>query len=360
MTRRPTISDVAEAAGVSIKSVSRVVNGEPHVSARMRQRVNAAVNALNFQMSSQAHDPRARAAGRSLVVAQLYGDRGGHYTNAVQIGLLSRCHHYGYHLVVEELDYKSAQFERRARALVEHLQLAGAVLTAPVTESDIIQGVLEQAGVPFVCISPLKEAAHAPSVRIDERRAASQITQHLLAYGHRRIGFIRGLANHAATHLRQQGFEDAMKAAGIAPDPQLIENGDFSYATASICAERLLRRPDRPTAIFASNDEMAAAVIKVAHELGLSLPDQLSVVGFDDMPGSDMLWPPLTTVRQNAVALGEAAGDLLFAQLLAELDPAPPQPPARQILSHDIVLRSSTAICRSSNPAAPDDPTRQQ
>lgn len=180
MTRRPTISDVAEAAGVSIKSVSRVVNGEPHVSARMRQRVNAAVNALNFQMSSQAHDPRARAAGRSLVVAQLYGDRGGHYTNAVQIGLLSRCHHYGYHLVVEELDYKSAQFERRARALVEHLQLAGAVLTAPVTESDIIQGVLEQAGVPFVCISPLKEAAHALRAH---RRASGGQPDHPAPFG---------------------------------------------------------------------------------------------------------------------------------------------------------------------------------
>ncbi|ESQ89476.1 LacI family DNA-binding transcriptional regulator [Asticcacaulis benevestitus] len=349
--RKPTIIDVASRAGVSIKTVSRVINDEPHVSAAMRDRVRQAVNELGFEANESARGMRSLTPEKSYVVAQLYGDPGGAYTSDVQIGLLSRCHYFGYHLVVEELDYQSPEIERRTRDLVRRLKLDGAVLTAPLTDNETVLGVLDDAGVPYVRVAPVTELRHLPSVKIDEKRAAYQLTQHLLAFGHRRIGFVRGLPNHSATILRFAGFEQAMHEAGLTIDPALIEDGEFRYHAAMPGAHRLLDRSDRPTAIFASNDEMAAAVITVAHEMGLKLPDDCSIVGFDDISTSEMLWPSLTTVRQPVEKLGAAAGDLLFTRLSPLGGPSLngnswPDPAPHQILPHDIVLRSSTAPLR--------------
>ncbi len=347
MDKKPTIVDVAERAGVSIKTVSRVINNERHVSADTRVRVRKAVTELGFEANESARGMRSsQGQEKSWVIGQLYGDPGGLYTSDIQVGLLGRCRYFGYHLVIEELDYRSPDFERRTRALLRRLRLDGAVLTAPLTDNDALQMVLEESGVPFVRITPLGENRHIPSVRIDEQRAAYQLTQHLIALGHQRIGFLKGLFNHAGTHLRYAGFEQAMTEVGLAIDPSLVETGDFRYFTAIACANRLLSRADPPTAVFASNDEMAAAVIKVAHERDFKLPEDLSVVGFDDIPTAEMVWPALTTVRQPVMNMGAAAGDLLFDRLSAASG-LWPQPVPHLVLQHDIVLRGSTAPCRT-------------
>ena len=343
LEKKPTIVDVAERAGVSIKTVSRVINNERHVSAETRVRVRKVVAELGFEVNELARGMRSQTQERSYVIGQLYGDPGGLYTSEIQMGLLGRCRYFGYHLVIEELEYRSPDFERRMRALLRRLRLDGVVLTAPLADNDVVQMVLEEAGVPFVQVTPLNEHRHVPSVRIDEQRAAYQMTQHLIALGHRRIAFLKGLFNHAATHLRHAGFEQAMAEAGIAIEPNLVESGDFRYFTAIHCANRLLGRADPPSAIFASNDEMAAAVIKVAHERDFKLPDDLSVVGFDDIPVAEMVWPALTTVRQPVVQLGAAAGDLLFTRLAAAGGGQWPSPTPHLVLQHDVVLRGSTA-----------------
>jgi len=347
MDKKPTIVDVAERAGVSIKTVSRVINNERHVSAETRAKVRKVVADLGFEANELARGMRSQSQERSFVIGQLYGDPGGPYTSDIQMGLIGRCAYFGYHLVIEELDYRSPDFERRMRTLLRRLKLDGAVLTAPLTDNDVLQTVLEEAGVPFVCVTPLTENRHVPSVRIDETRAAYQLTQHLIALGHRRIGFIKGLPNHAGTHMRYAGFEQAMTEAGLAIDPSLVEDGEFRYFPAIHCANRMLERADRPTAIFASNDEMAAAVIKVAHERDFKLPDDLSVVGFDDIPAAEMLWPALTTVRQPVMKMAAAAGDLLFNRLSAAGGGQWPNPIPHLVLQHDIVLRGSTAPVRS-------------
>ncbi len=352
MEKKPTIIDVAERAGVSIKTVSRVINNERHVSAETRTRVRKAVADLGFEANESARGMRSQSQERSFVIAQLYGDPGGPYTSDIQMGLIARCRYFGYHLVIEELDYRSPDFERRARALLRRLRLDGAVLTAPLTDNEVIQTVLREAGVPFVRVTPLTESRQIPSVRIDEQRAAYQLTQHLLALGHRRIGFLKGLPNHAGTHLRYGGFEQAMTEAGVAIDPDLVEHGEFRYFPAIHCANRLLSRVAPPSAIFASNDEMAAAVIKVAHERDFRLPDDLSVVGFDDIPAAEMLWPSLTTVRQPVMKMAAAAGDLLFARLSAAGGGQWPSPVPHLVLQHDIVLRGSTAPFNAERRAA--------
>ncbi len=331
---------------MSIKTVSRVINNEPHVSQKTRNRVREAVETLGFEVNRGARGMRSQHPDRSFVIGQLYGDPGGAYTSEIQIGLLNRCRYFGYHLIIEELDYQSPEVERRARDLVRRLKLDGAVLTAPLTDDPIILGVLDEAGIPYVRVTPLDESLHIPSVRMDEKRAAYELTQHLLAYGHRRIGFLKGLPNHAATHLRYAGFEQAMHEAGAPIDPTLVDDGSFRYFTALPCARRMLSRADRPTAIFASNDEMAAAVLKIAHEMQIRLPEDLSVVGFDDVPYAEMLWPPLTTVRQPVQKLGAAAGDILFTRLSPMGSGEWPNPAPHQVLQHDIVLRGSTAPLR--------------
>ncbi|WP_443747212.1 LacI family DNA-binding transcriptional regulator [Asticcacaulis solisilvae] len=345
MDRKPTIIDVAQAAGVSIKTVSRVINNERYVSDDTRVRVRQAIAELGFEANVAARDMRGQVQ-RTHLIAQLYGDPGGVYTSDIQVGLLERCRYFGYHLLVEELDYQSPDVERRLSNLLRRYRFDGAVLTAPLTDNAAVLAALDAAGIPFVCVTPVHARADTPSVSTDERKAAYQLTQHLLSYGHRRIGFLRGLPNHAATQLRMAGFAQAMAEAGAPVDPGLIEDGNFRYFTALPCAQRLLSRPDRPTAIFASNDEMAAAVLKVAHEMEFSLPGDLSVVGFDDVPASEMLWPPLTTVRQPVQKLGAAAADLLFARLSPLGTGTWPSPVPRLILQHDVVLRGSTAAAR--------------
>lgn len=339
--RKPTITDVARVAGVSIKTVSRVINGERYVTPDLQERVRKAVAELGFHPNLSA---RSLAGDRSSLIGHLYGDPSGTYTMEIQAGLLNRCRERGYHLLIEEIDYASPDVEQRASALINQMRLDGVVLTAPVTDHPVVLQVLAAAQVPCVRITPEQESESSPSVRIDERQAAVKLTQHLLSLGHRRIGFIKGSPNHAATELRYSGFCDALADAGIAVEPDLVEKGRFNYASAVPCARRLLARGDRPSAIFASNDEMAAAVIAVAHELGLAPPEDLSVVGFDDTPMAQMVWPALTTVRHPVLEMGEAAADILFSILARKGDKGvPPAQVPHRVLPYEIILRQSTA-----------------
>jgi LacI family transcriptional regulator len=353
MKSKSTIVDVAQLAGVSIKTVSRVINNERHVSGEMRRRVRAAVETLGFEPSPSARSVRGVAPQRSHVLAHFYGDPGGIYVNEIQLGMMSRARAVGYSVLVEQIDYESPEAEARFRGLIRRVRFDGAVLTAPLTDNPMLRRVLEDAGTPFVAVTPLSESPQIPSVGMDERRASYQLTQHLIAFGHRRIAYLRGLPNHAGAQLRFEGFQQAMREAGLPLDPALIEDGEFHYDVAIPCAGRLLAQPDRPTAIMAANDEMAAAVLKVACELELKLPEALSVVGFDDIPAAEMLWPALTTVRHPVHKLGAAAADLLLTRLLRGGAPdAWPTPAPHLILNHDIVLRASTApvLARPSRP----------
>ena len=343
MERRPTIIDIADKAGVSFKSVSRVINNEPSVSPRMRRQVQEAMDELGFELNGNARNLRSQTVEQTFLIAQLYGDAGGFYSNELQVGLMERCRYFGYHLLVEEIDYRGPTLERQARELVSRFRPDGVVLAAPLTDNEAILNILARAGVPYVRITPLHESPLSPSVRMDERTATYQMTQHLLTLGHTRIGFIRGPENHAATHLRYAGFSQALHDAKLRVDPNLVKDGEFRYLTALGCAQQLLGRPDRPTAIFACSDEMAAASMKVAHDMNLRLPDQLSVVGFDDMTAAQMLWPALTTIRQPVKKMGAAAIDLLFTRLSSLGSREWPNPAPHVVLDHDIVLRNSTA-----------------
>jgi len=178
-------------------------------------------------------------------------------------------------------------------------------------------------------------------VRIDDHAAAMEMTRHLLDLGHRRIGFIKGHPNHIASHDRYRGFCDALTEAGIEADKAPAEQGYFSYRSGLTAGERLLARADRPTAIFASNDDMAAATISVAHRMGLVVPDDVNIVGFDDTALATSVWPELTTVKQPISAMAEAALELLIADLRSRGGGAPRKFTER-VLSHAMIIRESS------------------
>jgi len=339
LDRKPTITDVAKRAGVSMKTVSRVINKEPNVRDELRDRVLKAAGELGYQPNFSA---RSLAGVRSYQLAYLFGDPGGDYAHGVQIGILDACRDAGYHLVVEQIDVDAPDVGQRTATLIAQLRLDGVVLSPPITDHPEVLGALRKAGLPYVRIAPDDTTDASPSVRIDDAGAAEALTNYLIDLGHTEIGFIKGNPLHSAGRLRFDGFQRAMEARGLMIQPSLVEQGTFSYASGIDCAWRLLRRRSRPTAIFASNDDMAAAVVAVAHESGIDIPEDLSVVGFDDAPIAQVVWPPLTTVRQPIREMARAAADMLIHHAAGKDRDAWAEPVPHRQLAYGLRVRRSS------------------
>ncbi len=328
-----TIYDVARVAEVSIKTVSRVLNGEPNVRPETRQRVIESAAALRYRPSLSA---RSLAGARSYLLGLLFDNPSPAYVADVQTGLTARCREAGYHLVVEPVSCDSPDVAGVVEALTGALRMDGLVLSPPVSDSSSVLDVLDRIAMPYVRIAPWLDVDRGARVEMDDRRAAYEMTGHLLQLGHRDIGFIRGHPGHGASRRRFEGYAQALAAQGVACKPDWAPQGDFSSASGVDCAQLLLERTDRPTAIFASNDDMALGVMMVAARMGVSVPDQLSVAGFDDSAAAKIVWPPLTTVRQPVVDMAYAAADLLLSR-----DADSGRPRAR-LLDFDLVVRKST------------------
>jgi LacI family transcriptional regulator len=332
-----TIQEVADLAQVSPKTVSRVINNEPRVRSDTRGRILEAIEQLNYRPNLNA---RGLASNRSFLIG-LFCDRPGDYLSDFQAGAVERCRESSLHLMVEPLDVHSPDIERQIDTLLGQLRMEGVILLPPLSDHALVLSKLQEAAIPIVRIAPKHNVSAAPSIGIDDYAAARQVTAHLLDLGHRRIGFMLGRPEHGATEQRYLGFIDEMRAHQVAVDFDLVQTGNFQFADGLVCAERMLRSASPPTAIFASNDDMAAAAVSMARKFGLSLPSQLSVTGFDDAPVATMIWPELTTVRQPVAAMARIAADLII-----RLEPRRngwPERVPRHLLQHELVVRSSTA-----------------
>jgi LacI family transcriptional regulator len=343
-----TIYDVAARAGVSIKTVSRVVNREANVSRAMRERVEEAVVALGYRRSLSA---RALAGSNSTIIAALVdagltiehwkSGRGNDYLSRLELGALMECRRAEYHLMVELVDHGSEHLERDMLALLGSIRPAGVLLTPPNSDHAVVLDILDAAGVAYARISPEMDLGRGVSVRMDERQAAFDMTRHLIERGHQRIAHISGPATYAASRLRREGYEQALKVAGLPQSPALIIEGDFTFASGITGVERLLAG-ERPTAIFAANDDMALGVLQGAAAAGLSVPSDLSVAGFDDTPSALFSTPPLTTIRQPVAEMAaEATRRLLPAADQAESEDDGPV----VVVPYYLVERGSTAVC---------------
>lgn len=333
---RVTIKDVSRIAGVSIKTVSRVLNKEKYVSDETRRKVEEAVAALNFSPSLAA---RTLAGSRSFQIALIYDNHSPYYIHAVQEGVWNRCRKEGVRMLAQPVDVESPTLAQEIGGLIDETHVDGVILSSPVTDAPAALEELERRGIRFVRISPGTNHALTSSVFMDDVQAADDMTTHLINQGHRRIGFVIGHPNHMASDQRHFGYRRALDRAGIAYEPGLVRPGTFDFQSGMEAAEALLKLSAKPTAIFASNDDMAAGVLSYAHRIGLDVPHDLSVAGFDDTPLAQLVWPPLTTVRQPVRELAYAATDQLFCP-----DPAI----VHQRLQHELMVRGSTAPLRKS------------
>ena len=301
---RVRIEDVAEAAGVSMKTVSRVLNNEPNVSERTRMAVEAAVEKLQYRPLASA---RLLAGRRSYLVAMLYDNPSSNYLMEVELGVLDACQSQHYNLMLAPVDYTAKDIVAKVESVIMQSQLDGVVLTPPITDDAALLARLDELDIPWASISPT-ERNRRIGVIVDEPSAVTEMIGHLASLGHRRIAHIKGHPAHGASKWRLAGYREGMARAGLALDEALIADGEFSYDSGFAATNRLLdlRRP--PTAIFAANDDMAAGAIGAICERGLSVPRDISVCGFDDTPIARHIYPTLTTVRQPTREMGRIAG----------------------------------------------------
>jgi LacI family transcriptional regulator len=334
-----TIEDVATAAGVSAMTVSRVINGEKNVRDTTRAAVQEAIAKLNYWPNSAA---RSLAAGEATHIGMLYANPSAAYLSQFLVGALEGARRAGCHLVLEacESEKPDEQADATRRFLTTNVE--GVILPPPLSESQPVLNELDVAGIPVVTVAMGRPRTNALNVRIDDFAAAREMTRHLLELGHRRVGFIKGHPNHIASHERARGFRAALEEYGVDPKQAPMEQGYFTFRSGLIATERLLARSEPPTAIFASNDDMAAAAVSVAHRQGLTVPGDLSIVGFDDTSPATTVWPELSTVKQPIAAMAEAALELLLADLRLRRSGHATQA-AERVLEHSLILRESSA-----------------
>jgi LacI family transcriptional regulator len=285
-------------------TASRVVNDYPHVSAQVRERVNAAIQALGYRPNALARATRTGIAQIGL----LYSNPNSSNLSNFLMGAFKEASASGSQLLIEPVPAHPTPLAA-VRKLVEG-GVRAIVLPPPLCDDPEIFDYLESEGVPSVSFATAAPRPDKASVFVDDYEGARMMTRHLIALGHVDIAFIRGDARHSTARRREEGFRQTMAEAGLKVSETLVANGDFTYRSGLDAARQLLGSGKRPTAIFAANDDMAAAVSAVAHGLGLDVPSELSIGGFDDTPVASTVWPELTTIRQPIADMAAAAVSL--------------------------------------------------
>jgi LacI family transcriptional regulator, galactose operon repressor len=332
-----TIEDVARAAGVSAMTVSRVINLGKNVRETTRAAVLEAIEGLNYSPNAAA---RSLAAGEATHIGLLYANPSAAYLAQFLIGGLHAARSASVHLVIESCESEDPDEQAEVIRRFATSEVEGVILPPPLSESAPILVELEGLRIPVVTVAGSARDVGL-NVRIDDEAAAVEMTRYLIELGHRKIGFIKGHPNIVASHERYSGFCNALAEAGLDPAKAPVEQGYFTYRSGLTAGERLLSMPDPPTAIFASNDDMAAATVSVAHRRGFNVPNDLSIVGFDDTALATSVWPELTTVKQPIAAMAEAAVELLIADLRRRRTDAPHKFTER-VLSHAMIIRESS------------------
>ncbi len=318
-------------------TVSRVLNNVQNVRPETRERVRRAVEALGYSVNRQA---RALAKGSHAQIILIHAhnperEPNSFYNAGLELGALRACSSLGFDLVTRAIDPAGEDPSRLLASILEHERPAGIVVSPPLSDDLALVACAQRAGVRMVAISPGEQTRLiVPAIGIDDRTAGRTIGQHLVALGHRRLGFVKGPPEHRSAGLRYDGFCDALREFGIDGQPWTA-TGDFTFHSGVEASERLLREQGSVTALACANDDMAAGAMLALHRAGLEIPSAMSVTGFDDTPMSEVVWPPLTTVRQPIKFLAERAVHLLF-----EVDPGP----NHEWIDHELVVRESTSV----------------
>jgi LacI family transcriptional regulator len=326
-----TIVDIAKQAGVSFKTVSRVMNGEASVRPTTREKVLKAAKDLNYSANTAARNLRSK---RPRMVALLINNPSQSYSQSVQLGALMGCQKFGLFLSLH-----SKADEETLTELANSNRFAGCILAPPFSDDLSVLSKMTALGLPIIRLGTEHPEAMGIRISVDDHQAAFDMTEHLLSLGHKSIGFIKGHKDYEASAHRFGGFQDALAKANIKLNIDHVAQGDFSYESGLNAAETLLKAPSRPTAIFASNDEMAAGSLAAAYKMNIRVPRMLSIAGFDDSAIASAVYPSLTTIEQALPAMVERAVEILsgHGQPYVSVDQT-----ASLILEHRLIARNST------------------
>lgn len=305
-----TINDVARLANVSKKTVSRIINDSPNVKEETRQRVQEIIRQYGYTPHPQA---RALALRRSFLVAMIYDNPSPQYVVNMQRAILEELKGTGMQLVIRPCDRGDPDLYENMQTFMDQTHITGAILPPSVSEDQKLVDLLTSAGCRCIRIASVVMDKPENTIKTNDSSGGAQAAHHLAELGHRKIAHIRGPKTFRSSHERLRGFREVLSEYGIElKDSSVLEAG-YTFDTGFECARKLLKGKDIPTAIFTGNDEMAIGVYQAAHEAGISIPGELSVVGFDDTPIASRVWPPLTTVRIPIREMGRAAAGLLLA-----------------------------------------------
>lgn len=329
-----TMQMIAKLTGVSLKTVSRVVNKENGVKQETRDKIEAAIQQLDFQPNPSA---RGLAAARSFLIALLYDNPSTAYIIGLQSGALAACRHHNYGLLIDPCNHQDPDLVPGVRTLARRSRVDGLLLSPPLCDMEDLLDMLDERKLKYVRISPLDKNDRSPFVYADEYQAAYTMTEYLISQGHNRIGFVTGHPNRSGTEMRLQGYTKAVEDNSLELDPELIIPGDYTFESGEAAGRKLLRSEKRPSAIFASNDYMAAGVLKVATQMKLRVPYDLSVAGYDDAPLAQRMWPRLTTIRHPVEQVSRCATELLINYL--QNKPSEFEP---EVIHSELVIREST------------------
>jgi LacI family transcriptional regulator len=333
--RKTTLATIAAEAGVSLPTVSKVVNGRPDVAPDTRARVEQLLDRYHYSRSG------LRKSRRFGLIDLVFNGLDSPWAIEILRGVEEWGALHETAIAVSAVRHGDARPASWTSALASH-QTDGVILvTSELTELQVRQ--LRSAGIPLVVIDPANTPPQEiPSVGATNWAGGLAATEHLLGLGHRRIAAITGPAGLLCSLARVDGYRSALERAGIAFEPALVRYGDFQHEGGFARAVELLALAEPPTAIFAGNDQQAFGVYEAARRRELRIPEDLSVVGFDELPVARWASPPLTTVRQPLAEMGSAA-----AQMLGELIDGLPLRSSRMELSTELIVRESTAGPRS-------------
>lgn len=335
-----TIKHVAADAGVSLQTVSRVINNEPNVRPIMKERVQASIDKLGYVPSIAAQRMSGSRSylilainDRERTISDWQARQGTDWVDQMLLGGMLKCAEYGYRMIFELVDTHNDHVERELGATIAALQPDGVILTPPHSDNPLITAFLTTQKIPFARIGSIATGAGI-AMTMDDEGSARLATEHLIALGHRRIGFIAGSQEYDLSNWRIDGWREAMDAAGLAHDG-LCSRGDFSYESGVTAANLLLDRETPPTAIIASNDQMTLAALDTANQRGLIVPDDLSLISFDNTPVVRFTVPQLTAVDQPIAATFSKAVELLITS-------------GDEVVKHQPVVTEGSLIVRSS------------
>ncbi|MGK2235922.1 MAG: LacI family transcriptional regulator [Pseudomonadota bacterium] len=336
--KKVTINSVASHAGVSKKTVSRVLNNEPNVSAATREKVLAVFKELDYTPNPIA---RGLAQNRSFIIGCLYDNPSKSYITRVQTGALEACKENNYNLLIHPCEFRGEALINNIEQLLQTSRLDGIVLTPPFGDFAELASFLKSKKIPYARVASALLQDDSISVRSNDEQGAFEITEHLINLGHKSIAFIKGHPDHSATQQRFKGYRRSLASHGIEFDERLVEEGNFSYHSGVDSARSILDLSPRPTAVFASNDYMAAAVLKLATQRQLKVPDDISIAGFDNAPIARHIWPGLTTIAQPVEEMTKQAVTQLISHIAQ-----PQEQPYQVTLESRLITRESTSAIK--------------